>query len=90
MGGALRLAQPAGHLEAVEVGQHDVEDDEVGPVLLDGGEGGPPRGGAFHLEAVKLQAHGEQLGDLRLVVNHENPLWRSGARHGAMLRVIGL
>ena len=41
--GALVLAQAAGHLEAVEVGEHHVEHDQVGPAALDRVERGRAR-----------------------------------------------
>ena len=55
--GALALAQPAGHLEAVEVGEHHVEHDQVGPALLDGGQRLPSGGGPLDLEAVEAEGH---------------------------------
>ena len=54
--GALGLAQPAGDLEAVEVGQHHVEHDEVGPAPLDGVERRPARRRPLDLEAVVAEA----------------------------------
>ena len=50
--GALVLAQAPGHLEAVEVGQHHVEQDQVGTARLDRGERGPPDAARSHLETV--------------------------------------
>ncbi len=70
--GALGLAQAAGHLEAVEVGQHHVEHDQVGAAALDGGERRAAGGGPLDLEAVEAEGHGDQLGDVLLVVDDEH------------------
>ncbi|NYI95287.1 hypothetical protein HNR12_001564 [Streptomonospora nanhaiensis] len=65
-------AQDAADLEAVAVGQHDVEDDEVGPAQargLDrlGGGGGRGRG-----EAVEVQHGGHHVDDVGFVVHDED------------------
>ena len=71
--GALGLAQATGHLEAVEVGQHHVEDDQVGAAGLGRGQGAPPGGRPFDLEAVEAEAHGHHLGDVLFVVDDQDP-----------------
>ena len=76
------LAQLAGHREAVEVGEHDVEDDEVG--IASGGEveRGGSVGGHRHLETGEPERGREQLTDVRLVLDDEQAgLWL-GLRHG--------
>ena len=70
--GAFVLAQAAGHLEAVEVGQHDVEHDQVGPALLDGGQRLATGRGPLDLEAVVAEGEGDQLGDVLLVVDGQH------------------
>ena len=69
---ALGLAEATGHLEAVEVGQHDVEHDQVGAGLLDLGQRLAAGGGPLDLEAVVAETHGHQLGDVLLVVDDEH------------------
>jgi hypothetical protein len=81
----LDLAQAAGHLEAVEVGKHDVEHHQVGPLALDGAEGVAPVGHSLHVEAVVGEAHGQQLGDVLLVVDHNDPRLAGGLGHALSL-----
>ena len=74
--GPVALDLPA-HLEAVEAGEHEVEDDEIGTkgsALVDarwaiGGDG--------HREALAAQPGGDGVGDRRFVLHHED-----GAREG--------
>jgi len=70
--GAFGVADATSDLEAVEVGEHDVEHDEVRPPAGNGLQGASSRGGPFHLEAVVAQAHGHQLGDVLLVIDNED------------------
>ena len=65
------LPQPAGHLEPVHVGEHDVEDDEVGVVLRGAGDRRPPVAGHGHVEAGEPQRGREQLTDVGLVLDDE-------------------
>ena len=65
--------EAAVHLEAVEVGEHDVEQHQVGAEGGRGGEGlaaGRRRG---RLEALVAQGGAQELGDAVLVVHHEDP-----------------
>ena len=48
-------AQPPGDLEPVEVGEHDIEHDQVRWSLLCGDERGPARHGLFDLESLVAQ-----------------------------------
>ena len=96
--GALLLAQPAGHLEAVEVGQHHVEHDEVGAAALDRVQRGAAGRRPLDVEAVVAEPHRHQLGDVLLVVDDEDARLRtldmrlrssSGHRCGAFRRLAG-
>ncbi|CPU65988.1 Uncharacterised protein [Mycobacteroides abscessus] len=66
------LAQAAQDGEPVHVGEHDVEHDDVRPGLPRGADRGVPveRGG--DVPALVPQRRGEQLGEVRLVVDHED------------------
>ena len=66
------LAHPPGDLEAVEVGQHHVEQDEVGPELADRAERRLPVGRRLDLVVVEAQGDREDIGDVRLVVDDED------------------
>jgi hypothetical protein len=66
-------AQSAQHHETVDVGQHDVEQHQVGVVALGGLDGLVAGGGGHDLEAREAQAGGQQLDDVGLVVDHEQP-----------------
>ena len=65
-------AQAAQHLEAVDVGEHHVEHDDVGPELADGADGGQPVVRAPDVPALVAQGHREQLGERLLVVDDED------------------
>ena len=66
-------AQPLDHLDAVHVGQAQVEDDHVG--VAGGGEleGGGAVGGRVDLVLACLEVDHEGAHDLRLVVDHQHP-----------------
>ena len=66
-------AQPAGDLEAVEVGEHDVEHDELGPEGGGGRDRRPPGGGHGDVEARVAQGGAHQVGDGVLVVDDQHP-----------------
>ena len=77
-------SQPGQHREPVEPGHHHVEDHQVGPErrgqrqrLLAAGRGGD-------LEAGEAQAGSQQLDDVRLVVDDQQPC-RPGVWHAATL-----
>ena len=66
------LLDPAAHLEAVEAGEHQVEDDEVGPDPLDEGHAGRAVGGHLHLEALAAQTGGDGGGDGLLILDDDD------------------
>ena len=61
------------HFEAVQIGQHHVEHEQVGPKRGNGLERLAPEVGHLHLEALVAQGHREQIGDAVLVVDDEDP-----------------
>ena len=63
---------PAHDLQAVEVGQHDVQDDDVGVDLLSGSDGCDPGAGGRDLPALVTQGGGEQVGEHLLVVDDQD------------------
>jgi hypothetical protein len=65
------LSQLAKHVEAVHVGQHHVEKHQVRTVAAGGVDRIHPGGRRRHREARVAQAGGEQLDDVRLVVDHQ-------------------
>ena len=75
-------AQLAGHVEAVEPGQPEVEDDQVGSSLADRRQGGRAVAGGQHGEARVLEVVAGEGGDLRFVVDDEDGLHRSHRRAG--------
>ena len=79
--------QPAQHLEPVEVGQHDVEDDDVGLEVARDAQRGEAVSGGADVPALVAQGHREQLGKRRLVVDDEGAD-RAAARAGE-LRLVG-
>src|SRR5207244_1911972 len=77
------VAQPTRHFEAVEVGQHHVEDHEIGSVVLDGGERPAAGGRALDVESVDAEAHRQHLGDVLFVVDDEHERLRRRFAHDA-------
>src|SRR5712672_4224029 len=74
-------AQHAQELEALEIWQAEIEDDQVG---LAGGEleRGLAVGGLEDLIALRAQAHPQQLADRRLVIHHQDA--ERGGAHAAL------
>ena len=70
--------QARGDLEAVDVGEHDVEDDEVGLHAVHGVDGALPVARDLDLETREAQGGREQLADVGLVLDDE----QVGARLG--------
>ena len=66
------VAQPARDGQAVEVGKHHVEDDEVGPEFVDRGHGGTAGGDLAGVEALVAECGGDGVGDRRLVVDDQD------------------
>lgn len=85
-----QLADPAQHLLAVDVGQAEVEDHQVGPVLHHPLQ---PLGAAGRLDrgiAVGGQADLEEAADLRLVVDDQDTRRDLGrVRHAQTLGLVG-
>ena len=79
------LAQAPGDGEAVHVGQHHVEHDEVGLVSPASLRASAPSGGGVHLEAGEAQGGRQQLADVRLVVDDEEPCLGGLGGHGSSL-----
>ena len=75
------VAQAPADLVAVEVGQHHVEHDEVGPEGAHLLERLRSRGGHADLIALEGQRGREQLGDVRLVVDDQDARRRRLDRH---------
>ena len=78
---------PVQQFEAVAVGQHHVEDEEIGPE----GRRFPDRvaagAGDRHLEPFVAQRRRDQVGDVRLVVDDQNARAQVGGsdRMGALV-----
>jgi hypothetical protein len=70
---AVLLAPAAAHLEAVEVGQHDVEDDQVGLDDLGGVDGLPPARDGVDLVPRVAQRSLEHEPQVVLVVDEQKP-----------------
>ena len=66
------LAEPAAHLETVDVGQADVEHDQAGPVLADGAEPAFAGSGLDDAVALACEVELDQVGDVGLVVDDEH------------------
>jgi hypothetical protein len=81
-GAGVARAQPPGHVEAVQVGQHHVEHDQVGAVALHGRQRLQAAGGRRHLEPGQAQAGRQQLEDVGLVLDDKEPGLRLGLAHG--------
>ena len=69
-----RLANPPADLDPVEVGEHQVEDDERRSVDADDGQRLATACGHPHREAVLAEVGGDERGDRLLVLHHENRL----------------
>ena len=67
-----RLPQPPAHLEAVDVGQADVEDDEAGAVVLIASSAAFAGGRLQHPEALARQVEVDEVGDVGLVVDDDD------------------
>ena len=90
-------AEALGDVEAVDVGQHHVEHDEVGTERVDLLERPVPAGGGLDVEALVAKRHRDELGDGLLVVDDEDTRGRFSCCHldivadkaGSLLRVRG-
>ena len=77
-GGHVTFAQAPGHGEAVHVGQHDVEDHQVGRRLLHRLEGAVAVSGDRDLEACEAQGRGEQVADVGFIVDDKEVSFCAG------------
>jgi len=77
------LPQGLQHLEAVDVGQHDVQDHQVQVPLADRLEGRPTIGGSDCLVAVQLEVHLQSAEDRVVVLDDQDAL-----AHGCLAGVI--
>jgi hypothetical protein len=71
----------AGHVEAVQVGQHHVQHDEVGTVALDGLESLQPPVAVATSNPGQAQAGRQQLQDVGLVLDDKEPGLGLGIAH---------
>ncbi len=71
-GGVARGTQPLGHAEPVHVGEHDVEDDQVGLLLEDGRDRRGAVADCADGESGEAEARREQIADIGFVVDDEN------------------
>ena len=60
------------HVEAGPIGQHHVEQDEVGPELPEQVDRGVRVGGPRHLESVERQVVADDLGQELIVLDDQN------------------
>src|SRR6185312_16949318 len=65
--------QSLGHAEAVHVGQHHIEDDEIWLLLEHGRDGLRAVSDRSHGEARETQAGGQKITDVGLVIDDQNP-----------------
>ena len=70
--GVAGAAEALGDAEPVHVGEHHVEDDQVGLLLEDGRDRLGAVGHGLHLETRESEARDEQVADVRLVVDDED------------------
>ena len=73
-------AHPATHLEPVDVGEADVEQHERGTVLLDQLQATLAVRCLQHTEACVAQIQVEEVGDVRVVLDHHERAFRFGHR----------
>src|SRR4051794_13099551 len=74
-------AQPPGDLEALHVGQHHVEHDEVGAERVHRRERARAGAGRLHVIAVEAQGHRDDVDDVRLVVDDQHTVRGGHAAH---------
>ena len=66
------VAQSSGDREAVEIGQHHVEHDQIGPELVDRLLGRPAGADLHRLEPLVAERSRDRVRDRRLVVDDEH------------------
>ena len=77
---------PAADLQAVEAGQHDVEDQQVGLPGLGRVDGGRAVARGLHEESLGAQAGRDGVDDRRVVLDHQHPALRA---RGGRRAVVG-
>ena len=82
-------AQALHHLEAVDVRHRDVEHDEIGCRRRDLGQRLAPVGGGLDVEADEPQPDRDEIGDVVLVVDDQDPqtLWIDRQAHVRQHRI---
>jgi hypothetical protein len=81
----LAVSITIGTLDARELRQHEVEQDEVRSVGPEAGERGPPVGRLDDLESLRLQSVRERLAECRLVFHDEDRSCHSGQGYEPVL-----
>jgi hypothetical protein len=79
------LGEPAAHREPVHIGQHHVQDHHVRPVGFDSAQRFVARLHGRHPVTGEVERGGQQFGDPRLVVDHEQVLTVPRMLHSASL-----
>ena len=74
------LAHALEYGKSVEVGQHHIEDDQMGVEAPDQSQRIGSRMGHLGRHPVQMQRHGDEVGDALLVVHDQDPVLRG--RHG--------
>jgi len=77
-GGHVTLAQAPGHGEAVHVGQHDIEDHQVGGCLLHRLQRAVAVACDRDLEACEAQGRGQQVADVGFIVDDKEVSFGAG------------
>ncbi len=89
MTGMSRVCGPvrilAAELDAGDVGQHPVEEHEVGLGLVDGDQRLVAVGGGGDGEALLLEVVGEELADRFFVLDHEDACGHGGILYSGLL-----
>ncbi len=79
--------EPAEDLDAVDAGQHQVEDDEVGRAVLGRAQGSRTVRGAVDVEAGVAQVAVDDLGDEGIVIDDEDAGHAATIGRSALTRV---
>ena len=81
-GSAVHCAQPLHHLDAVHVGQAQIQDHELGLAVRGCGQARLPGLGFVNLEPWAAEARAQKAADLRIVLDHDDD--RSLGAHGLL------
>jgi hypothetical protein len=77
-----RRAEALGDAEAVHVGEHHVEDDQIGLLFQDGRDGLRPVADGPDGEAGEAEARGQEVADVRFVIDDKD---LGAVTHGASI-----